>query len=156
MTFLFALSFACLWQSLWHRFSAVRVLEVPVLIPDIWTQFAESSCAVVCVAAMRFDISSCMVCMMTRMPWYIGVVVSHMWQATHYSHYKELVSWGEMVMPSCLQEKELQECTFSPKIKTMPSYIHRIAKTRTPHGISTSHSSAKYAERAAQRTREWV
>lgn len=61
-----------------------------------------------------------------------------------------------MVMPFCLQEKELQECTFSPKIKIMPSYIHRIAKTRTPQGISTSHSSAKYAERAAQRTREWV
>lgn len=73
MTFLFALSFLCLWQSLWHRFSAIRVLEVPVLIPDIWTQVAESSCKVVCVAAMRFDVCSCMVCMMTRMPWYTTV-----------------------------------------------------------------------------------
>ncbi len=58
--------------------------------------------------------------------------------------------WGDAV-----QEKELQECTFSPKIKTMPSYIHRIAKTRSI-GANTSRSSAKYAERAAQRTREWV
>ncbi|KAL0040299.1 hypothetical protein WJX77_002656 [Trebouxia sp. C0004] len=54
------------------------------------------------------------------------------------------------------EERELQECTFSPKIKTMPSYIHRIAKTRSSQGGSTSRSSAKYAERAAQRTREWV
>lgn len=53
-----------------------------------------------------------------------------------------------------VQEKELEECTFSPKITTMPSYI-----PRSEHGLyssMTSRSNTKYAERAAQRTVEWV
>ena len=53
-----------------------------------------------------------------------------------------------------LQEKELQECTFSPKITTMPSYVQR--SDSGLYGSMTSRSNAKYAERAAQRTTEWV
>lgn len=53
-----------------------------------------------------------------------------------------------------LQEKELHECTFSPKITTMPSYIHR-AESGSYGGL-TGRSNAKYAQRAAQRTIDWV
>lgn len=53
-----------------------------------------------------------------------------------------------------LQERELQECTFSPKITTMPAYMQRSEDGM--YSSMTGRSNAKYAERAAQRTVDWV